>query len=49
MPTTGQTEARKLHGSLSHPIIDADELGHGQDWARRKTYRNTTAVTPAKA
>src|SRR5882724_2790447 len=26
MPTTGQTEARKLHGSLSHPIIDAD--GH---------------------
>jgi hypothetical protein len=22
---------------------------HGQDWARRKTYRNTTAVTPAKA
>jgi hypothetical protein len=26
MLTTGQTEARKLHGSLSHPIIDAD--GH---------------------
>jgi len=26
MVTTGQTEARKLHGSLSHPIIDAD--GH---------------------
>ena len=26
MSTTGQTEARKLHGSLSHPIIDAD--GH---------------------
>lgn len=26
MPTNAQTEARKLHGRLNHPIIDAD--GH---------------------
>src|SRR2546425_8654291 len=31
MPTNGQTEARKLHARLKHPIIDAD--GHWAEYA----------------
>src|SRR3989441_10658192 len=31
MPTNGQTEARKLHARLKHPIIDAD--GHWAEFA----------------
>src|SRR3989454_1329788 len=31
MPTNGQTEARKLHDRLKHPIIDAD--GHWAEFA----------------
>src|SRR2546428_6889376 len=47
MLTSGQTEARKRHDSLKHPIIDAD--GHWAEFAplMREEFRRIGGETPA--
>ena len=49
MSTTGQTEARKLHASLSHPIIDAD--GHWVEYLphMRQEFRRIGGDTAVEA
>src|SRR2546426_10881329 len=49
MPTNGQTEARKLHARLKHPIIDAD--GHWAEFAphMREEFRKIGGDTAVEA
>src|SRR2546426_11174961 len=49
MPTNGQTEARKLHARLKHPIIDAD--GHWAEFAplMREEFRRIGGDTAGEA
>ena len=49
MLTNGQTEARKLRGRLSHPIIDAD--GHWAEFAphMREEFRRIGGDTAVEA
>src|SRR5437879_7018409 len=49
MLTSGQTEARKLHASLKHPIIDAD--GHWAEFAplMREEFRRIGGDTAVEA
>ena len=49
MPTNGQTEARKLHDRLKHPIIDAD--GHWAEYAplMREEFRRIGGDTAVEA
>jgi predicted TIM-barrel fold metal-dependent hydrolase len=49
MPTNGQTEARKLHDRLKHPIIDAD--GHWAEFAplMREEFRKIGGDTALEA
>src|SRR2546427_6349039 len=49
MPTNGQTEARKLHARLKHPIIDAD--GHWAEFAplMREEFRRIGGDTAVEA